>query len=126
MASQGSRTVAKFHSISQAIVKSISQFKKINYSDKSPQYLAELKKFSYIVYRLLEEAKTFKIIFGTDFQASEGSQINKLFTRWVDTTQVIIDFIQSLSGQAYDIAEWQGFGPLDFQKIKINYFNKHF
>jgi hypothetical protein len=43
----------------------------------------------------------------------------------VDTTQVIIDFIQSLSDQVYEICDWPGTEIIDFEKIKIHYFNKY-
>jgi hypothetical protein len=65
--SQDSRTVPKFQIIVHIILKIISQFKKIKFENKPPEYEKELNNFSYIVYRLLEEAKTFKIIFGSDF-----------------------------------------------------------
>lgn len=55
-----------------------------------------MHEFNYIVHRLLEEAKTFKIIFATALE-SKGKVDNVFAVKSLDVTQVLYDYIQSIS-----------------------------
>lgn len=64
------RDISFFNQMSHQLRSVLAQFKKINFYRKDDvkqrSYEKTLSNFCYIIYRLLEEAKIFKIIFGSD------------------------------------------------------------
>ena len=71
------RNISTFNDMSVGLLKIISQFKNILFykpgSIEHENYSAMLNDFCYIVYRLLEEAKIFKIIF--HYEEEKGNNI---------------------------------------------------
>ena len=81
----------------------ISQFKKIHFyqprSIEQKNYESLLDDYCYIIYRLLEEAKVFKIIFyGEDEENDKEEEgTNQYYLYYQDKTVVLIDMLTELS-----------------------------
>lgn len=102
-------------------MKILVQFRKIRFFRNSQrektEYEQKLDEFNYIVHRLLEEARTFKIIFSTAMESSQFAVEN------LDITQVLYDFIQSLSDENYDYIRMSDAEV--FEKCKLTYLANH-
>lgn len=75
----------------------LSQFKKIMFfkggSIEQKNYVSLIENFCYIIYRLLEEAKIFKIIFACDDQPSMDTAY---YVTYPDKTIIIYDMLAQL------------------------------
>lgn len=93
-----------FIEISEKILKIISQIKSISYfpprSDQEKDYGILVENFCYTIYRLLEEAKIFKIIFAYDNNSDFGYEI-----KYTDKTVVIYDIVTSLCNETYSFSQ---------------------
>lgn len=106
-------------------MKIISQFKKIKFfkgnSLLQSNYVSLIENFCYIIYRLLEEAKIFKIIFAYEDQQSGD---NAYYITYPDKTTIIFDLLVQLINEIPEFINPKD--PNIFERNKFAYIISYF
>jgi hypothetical protein len=120
------RSAEAFKVLAKNVLGVLVQFRKIRFFRDSPKekrdYEEKLDEFNYILYRLLEEARAFKVIFGSALEGEPGAN-HEFAVESLDSTQVLYDYIQSISDEDYGFISMRD--PNPFEKCKLTFLSNH-
>lgn len=114
------REISFYNLIAHQLLSIISQFKKIKFykraSLEQQEYINDVQKFIYIIYRLIEEAKIFKMLFSSDKVFENTVQFARRFDM---TTMAIFDMLSKILDE--NVEYFTGNLMKSFDKAKVNY-----